>query len=57
MATVHKIARTVYPLLKYRVQFVDLGAEEVRRQQREREVAALQKKAAKLGFALVPPSL
>lgn len=52
VATAHKIARTVYHLLKYHVQYVDIGAEEYVQKQREREVAALRKKAAKLGFNL-----
>ncbi len=53
VATAHKIARTVYHLLKYRVSYVDIGAEEFVRKQRERDVNALRKRAAKLGFALV----
>jgi transposase len=57
VATAHKIARTVYHLLKYRVQYVDLGAEEFVRKQRERDVAVLRKRAAKLGFTLVAPEL
>jgi transposase len=53
IATAHKFARTVYHLLKYRVPYVDIGAEEFVRKQRERNVNALRKRAAKLGFALV----
>ena len=55
VATAHKIARTVYHLLKYRVQFEDLGAADYEAKQREREVTSLRKKAAKLGFTLVSP--
>lgn len=55
VATAHKIARTVYYLLKHRVQFVDIGADAYEQKQREREVNAVRKKAAKLGFALVTP--
>jgi transposase len=55
VATAHKMARTVYHLLKYHVQYVDLGAEDFEQKQREREVAALRKKAAKLGFSLTIP--
>jgi transposase len=54
VATAHKIARTVYYLLKNRVQYVELGAEGFEQKQRERDIAALHKKAAKLGFALNP---
>jgi transposase len=52
VATAHKIARTVYHLLKYKVQYVDLGAEQFEQKQRDRDVVALQKKAAKLGFTI-----
>jgi transposase len=52
-ATAHKIARTVYHLLKDQVQYQDIGAEGFTQKQRERDVAALHKKAAKLGFTLV----
>jgi transposase len=55
VATAHKIARTVYHLLKQHVQYVELGAEGFEHKQRERDVAALRKKAAKLGFILTSP--
>jgi transposase len=55
VATAHKIARTVYHLLKYRVQYIEMGAEAYQQKQREREVAALHRKAKKLGFTLMPP--
>ncbi len=55
VATAHKLARTVYHLLKYHVQYADIGAEGFEQKQRERDIAALQKKAAKLGFTLVGP--
>jgi hypothetical protein len=45
----------VYHLLKYRVQYEDMGAEEFARKQQERDVMALRKRAAKLGFTLVAP--
>ena len=54
VATAHKIARTVYFMLKYKVPFQDIGAEGYESQQRERELAYLQRKAAKLGFDLAP---
>ncbi len=56
VATAHKIARTVYHLLKYHVQYQDIGADGLERKQRERDVLSLQKKAAKLGFTLIPPA-
>ena len=55
VATAHKIARTVYYLLKHRVQYVELGAEGFEHKQREHDIAALRKKAAKLGFSLTSP--
>jgi hypothetical protein len=54
VATAHKIARTVYFMLKYKVPFADIGAEGYESQQRERELTYLQRKAAKLGFDLTP---
>jgi transposase len=53
--TAHKIARIVYHMLKYRAQYEDIGAEAFGRIQRERDVAILRKKAAKLGFTLSQP--
>jgi len=57
VATAHKIARTVYHLLKHRVQYVDIGAEAFEQKQREREVTALRQKAARLGFTLTAPQV
>jgi transposase len=54
VATAHKIARTVYHLLKYRVPYHDIGAAEYTKRFRERELKYLQKKAAKLGYKLSP---
>ena len=52
VATAHKMARIVYHMLKYRVQYEDVGAEAFGQLQRERDLAILRKKAAKLGFSL-----
>ncbi len=54
VATAHKIARTVYFMLKHKVAYHDIGAQGYEAAQRERELAALQRKAAKLGFELTP---
>src|SRR5712691_10760793 len=51
-ATAHKIARTVYHMLKDRVPYHDIGAAEYNKRFRERELQYLQKKAAKLGSTL-----
>ncbi len=53
VATAHKIARAFYHMLKYRVAFRDLSAEEYEQRSRERELANLRKKAARLGMVLV----
>ncbi len=55
VATAHKIARTVYHLLKYRVPYEDIGAEAFAQKQQERDIIALRKRAAKLGLTLVDP--
>jgi transposase len=52
VATAHKLARIFYFMLKHRTPFHDIGADEYNQRQREREIARLQKKAAKLGFTL-----
>jgi len=52
VATAHKIARTVYHMLKHRVPYHDIGAEEYNQRFRERELQYLQKKASKLGYTL-----
>lgn len=54
VATAHKIARTVYHMLKHRVPYHDIGAAEYNQRFRERELHYLQKKAAKLGYQLSP---
>ena len=58
VATAHKIARCFYHMLKEHTPYHDLGGEEYQRRQKAREVAALRKKAAKLGMQVVElPSL
>ncbi len=52
VATAHKIARTVYHLLKYKTPYQDIGAKAYDQQAQDREVAHLRKKAAQLGYAL-----
>lgn len=52
VATAHRIARTVYTMLKHKVPYQDLGAEGYEAQQRQRELASLKRRAAKLGFDL-----
>ena len=52
VATAHKIARTVYHMLKHLVPYHDIGAAEYTQRFRERALQYLQKKAAKLGYTL-----
>jgi transposase len=53
VATAHKIARAFYHILKHRTPFHDLGGAEYERRARGREIKNLQKRAAKLGLAVV----
>jgi transposase len=53
VATAHKIARLVYHLLTHRTPVRDLGAAEYERRTRDRDLAALRKKAARFGCTLV----
>jgi transposase len=52
VATAHKIARTVYHLLKYKTAYHDVGAKAYEQQAKDRQLAHLRKTAAKLGYAL-----
>jgi transposase len=54
VATAHKIARTVYAILKNGTPFQEMGADEYQRRHRERVIARLRDKARSLGFSLVP---
>ncbi len=53
-ATAHKLARIVYFMLKNRTAYVDPGATYYEQQYRERTIRNLKRKAANLGFELVP---
>ncbi len=52
VATAHKIARTVYHLLKTREAYREESAAEYDRQRRERELKHLTRRAHKLGYTL-----
>lgn len=54
VATAHKIARAVYVMLKNRVPFQQMGADEYDRRYRQRLIARLSKRAFALGYRLVP---
>jgi transposase len=53
VATAHKIARIVYHLLMHRMLYQDLSAADYERRTRDRDIAALRKKATRFGFMLV----
>ena len=52
VATAHKIARIVYHLLKYGTAYEGESAEQYEQQRRERELKAVTRRAAKLGYTL-----
>ena len=54
VATAHAIARVVYKMLKYKVEYDPLSVNEYQRQYEEQQVKYMRKRAAKLGYQLVP---
>lgn len=54
VATAHAIARVVYRILKYKVEYDPLSVNEYQKQYEEQQVKYMQKKAAKFGFQLIP---
>jgi transposase len=48
-----KLARLVYRMLRYGMQFVDQGAEFYEAQHRKRQVRSLRSKALELGFRII----
>ena len=54
VATAHKIARAFYHMLKHRVPFQAVTAEEYDRHVRQRQLRSLRKQARHHGFQLVP---
>ena len=56
VATAHMIARVYYRMfmLKYKVEYAPLSAQEYEQKYHEQQVKYLKKKAAKLGYQLTP---
>jgi transposase len=54
VATAHAIARVVYRMLKHKVEFETISVEEYEKKYREQQFKYMKKKAAKLGYQLVP---
>ena len=54
VATAHAIARAVYRMLKYKVEYETISVNEYEKKYEEQQVKYFKKKAAKLGYQLVP---
>ena len=54
VATAHAIAKVVYQMLKYKVEYDPLSVNEYQKQYEAQQVKYMKKKAAKLGFQLIP---
>ena len=53
-ATAHKLARLIYTMLRYGQAYVDAGAEYYESQYQQRALRAAKRRAAQLGYQLVP---
>ena len=53
-ATAHKLARIIYSMLRHGHGYVDAGAEYYEQQYRQRALRSAKRRAAQLGYALVP---
>ena len=54
VATAHAIARVVYRMLKYQVEYETISVEEYEKKYRDQQIKYMKKKAAKLGYQLIP---
>lgn len=54
VATAYLIARVVYRMLKYQIEYDPLSVNEYQKQYEEQQVKYMQKRAAKFGYQLVP---
>jgi len=54
VATAHAIARVVYRMLKYKVEYETISVEEYEQKYKDQQIKYMKKKAAKFGFQLVP---
>ena len=55
-ATAHKLARIIYAMLRFGQDYVDAGAQYYESQYHERALRAAKRRAAQLGYELVPAS-
>lgn len=54
VATAHAIARVVYRMLKYKVEYDPLSVNEYQKHYEEQQIKYMKKRAAKLGYQLLP---
>lgn len=54
VATAHALARVVYRMLKYKVEYDPLSVNEYQKQYEAQQIKYMQKRAAKLGYQLTP---
>ena len=54
VATAHAIARVVYRMLKYQVEYETISVEEYEQKYKDQQLKYMKKKAAKLGYQLTP---
>jgi transposase len=54
VATAHALARLVYRMLKFQVEYEPLSVNEYQKHYEEQQIKYMRKKAAKFGFQLVP---
>ena len=54
VATAHAIARVVYRMLKYQVEYEPITLNEYQKQYEEQQIKYMKKKAAKFGLQLIP---
>ena len=54
VATAYAIARVVYRMLKYKVEYDPLSVNEYQKQYEEQQIKYMKKRAAKLGYQLLP---
>ena len=54
VAVAHALARVVYRMLKYKVEYETISVEEYEKQYKEQQLKYMRKKAAKLGYQLLP---
>ena len=54
VATAHAMARVVYKMLKYKVEFDPLSVNEYQKKYEEQQIKYMKKRASKFGYQLIP---